>query len=537
MSLCLPFYSLQGEPFTLADRSDQQLQKPPTRLAVVQFARFDCPESAQVASSLKQLLQHGGFDLRVVFKHLPANSEGLQIHEAALAAGQQGKFWQMHDQLFERPDSNYAGLLNFARELGLDVQKFQTALDEREFRHQVLDDLTEARGLGVTKTPTLFVNGRRLEGIEEVQAFVSGVLNPPQPEPDPEKIYEFDLSDSPSRGPENAPITIVEISDFRCGFCGPNSRNLSKIEAAFPGKIRRVFKHYPTKLDEAGALPHLGAVAAERQGKFWEMRETLMARPLENRVDLLARADAIGLDLDRFQEDLPKVRKAIERDVLVGRKIGIRKTPTTFINGKPLGGRQSFRTLQRKVNQILGNTPSEVMPVVEIPAYGSDVPYVAIDFYCDYSRPESHQLHKVLNAFLKTRDDVQVIFHPYTTSKRSSVMSLNEIAFVAASQKKFPEWHRLALSSPEPASQTSIKELLEKIGIDLDQTTDDLADQVHRSLLTANAEEALAIGLTGESALIVNGSRLNGIPEVKELIARAKEACCGQGQIEATTNR
>jgi protein-disulfide isomerase len=328
---------------------------PPQSVVVVEYAGFDCKPCAEVSGLLAKLAMKD-LAIQILFKHAPGNPEALLAHEAALAAGQQGKFWEMHDRIFAGSVSSYAGILDLAKALDLDMKRFQTAIDEREFRARIMSDMTEARGIGVQITPTLFINGTKLEGIDQIRSFVNQALNPPAQTPDPAKTHEFDLEGSPSTGPADAPVVIVEFSDFRCGFCGDHSRNVDQLVASYPGKIRRIFKHFPIQVNEEGALPHNGSMAAMNQGKFWEMYRALMNHPLKNADDLFSRAVAIGLDMKRFQEDLGGGRShpIVLRDIREGDKIGIRMTPTSFINGKPLGGRQSLESLKARVDEILG---------------------------------------------------------------------------------------------------------------------------------------------------------------------------------------
>jgi protein-disulfide isomerase len=136
---------------------------PITILVFSDFESFPCARSASVIDGLLQQTR----DVRVIFKHAPAasNPNALLAHEAALAAGAQGKFWEMHDTLFENQTKlTRADLLGYAKSLGLDLAAFQRALDNHTYRPIVERDLAEAAGLGVTTTPTFFVNGRRLVG-------------------------------------------------------------------------------------------------------------------------------------------------------------------------------------------------------------------------------------------------------------------------------------------------------------------------------------------------------------------------------------
>ncbi len=325
------------------------------KVVVVEFSSFDCAPCAEVSALLDQLVTEKKLSLQVLFKHSPSNPEALVAHEAALAAGQQGKFWEMHDLLFAHPKANYSEILDLAKSLKLDAKRFQTALDEREFREQVMTDIVEARGLGIQVTPTLFLNGTKIEGIDQLRALVKTATAQPETATDPDRIYAFDLAGSPSFGPADAPVTIVEFSDFRCHFCGDHSRTVSELVAAYPGKIRRVFKHFPIQVSAEGKLPHQGSMAALAQGRFWEMYRALMNKPLTGRDDLISRAVALGFDMARFEQDLAAGEGAalIQRDIAEGDGAGIRMTPTSFINGRMLSGRQSLDTLKERVTAIL----------------------------------------------------------------------------------------------------------------------------------------------------------------------------------------
>jgi protein-disulfide isomerase len=104
-------------------------------------------------------------DIRLIFKHLPKNDEALLAHEAAIAAGAQGKFWEMHNMLFENQSHlSRADLSNYSRQLGLNVATFNAALDQHTYRNMIAHDLADAKALGVVTAPTFFINGRRLVG-------------------------------------------------------------------------------------------------------------------------------------------------------------------------------------------------------------------------------------------------------------------------------------------------------------------------------------------------------------------------------------
>ena len=112
--------------------------------------------------------------MRLVFKDLPLPSHpaARAAHEAARCAGAAGKYWPYHDRLFaSQGQFDRGNLVRFAAELGLDRNAFERCLDGRRFAAQVDADIAQARALGVTGTPTFFVNGRPLVGAHPVQTF------------------------------------------------------------------------------------------------------------------------------------------------------------------------------------------------------------------------------------------------------------------------------------------------------------------------------------------------------------------------------
>jgi protein-disulfide isomerase len=128
-------------------------KSPVTVMVFSDFESFPCARSAAVAAGILE----SNRDVRLIFKHAPAaSSPNAQLaHEAALAAGAQGKFWEMHDALFANQQHlNRADLVRYARQ----------AVDRHTYRAAIERDLAEARALGVTTAPTFFVNGRRLGG-------------------------------------------------------------------------------------------------------------------------------------------------------------------------------------------------------------------------------------------------------------------------------------------------------------------------------------------------------------------------------------
>ena len=112
--------------------------------------------------------------MQLVFKHLPLtmHSKAQAAHEAAEAANQQGKFWEMHDKIFsDQRGMSEAKYLQYAGEIGLDVEKFKKDLKSPAVQKRIKVDTAQASKLGVTGTPAFFVNGRFLSGAQPFDSF------------------------------------------------------------------------------------------------------------------------------------------------------------------------------------------------------------------------------------------------------------------------------------------------------------------------------------------------------------------------------
>jgi protein-disulfide isomerase len=156
-----------------------------------------------------------------------------------------------------------------------------------------------------------------------------------------EEPVEISIGSAPVLGPSNAPITLVEFSDFQCPYCAVAAPEISALLKALPTQIRLAFKHYPLDMHPDAPQAAAASIAAAKQGKFWEMHDALFAhRNNLSRSGLLADARALGLDMAKFEADLdaPATKAQVEADVRVGDKLGIPGTPTVFINGARYNG-------------------------------------------------------------------------------------------------------------------------------------------------------------------------------------------------------
>lgn len=146
------------------------------KVTLIEYSDFECPFCLRHLDTLNQLLTNYKNDVRLVYRHFPLSfhPDAQKAAEASECAGNQGKFWEMHDKIFE---ANKAGTMSVqrwkdaAKELGLDTNKFNKCLDSGETAAKIAKDMQEGGGAGVSGTPGTFVNGKLVEGAVPLATF------------------------------------------------------------------------------------------------------------------------------------------------------------------------------------------------------------------------------------------------------------------------------------------------------------------------------------------------------------------------------
>ena len=155
-------------PASLEVRADDPIRgnaKAP--VTIVLFSDFQCPFCARVEPTLEEAQRTYGDKVRIVWKHqpLPFHPNALPAAKAAEAAREQGKFWQMHDRLFQaQRELSPDAYERIARELGLDLRRFQESVKGGKAQTRIDEDQRLAARIGAQATPTMFVNGEKVEG-------------------------------------------------------------------------------------------------------------------------------------------------------------------------------------------------------------------------------------------------------------------------------------------------------------------------------------------------------------------------------------
>lgn len=151
---------------------------------LIEYGDYECPACQQAHPAVKILISHFGNDLRFVFRNYPLremHAYAEMAAEAAEAAGAQNKFWPFHDSVFERQQHLDAGYLDqCARQLGLDMPRFEKEVNDEVYRPRVQDDLDSGDRAHIRGTPSFFLNGEHVDtsfGLETLQSAIEDVLD------------------------------------------------------------------------------------------------------------------------------------------------------------------------------------------------------------------------------------------------------------------------------------------------------------------------------------------------------------------------
>jgi protein-disulfide isomerase len=179
----------------------------------------------------------------------------------------------------------------------------------------------------------------------------------PPPEP---PILTVSVDGDPSIGPIDAPVTIVEFSDFQCPYCQKSVGVLKELRRFYGEKIRMVYRDYPGPNHPYAPQAAEAAQCAGEQSRFWEYHDILFDRQTPGKGwDFPALAKELGLQPDTFATCLNtgRYREEVAKDLHDGFTLGITSTPTFFINGRPLVGARPFAEFQAVIDSLLKQQP------------------------------------------------------------------------------------------------------------------------------------------------------------------------------------
>jgi protein-disulfide isomerase len=321
----------------------------PAPIEIVVFSDFQCPFCAHFATGVREVQSKGIEDVptTIKFKHFPLSIHpaALLVHQAAVAAAEQGKFWEMHDLLFTHQAAvSRENLLLYAKSLKLDLDRFRRDLDSERTGQLIEADRVEGEKLGVQGTPAFFINGLRYSGTRSLDQLRGLVTS------EGRRLQTLaEITDTlMSKGPADAPVTLEFFADLESPVTPPALNVLDQMLKKYPKTVRLQFRNFPLSFHPQAALAHEASMIAARYGHFWEFASYIIEhQDALKEQDLIAQAGRLGLDQAGFAESLQQHKYAprVETDLIAGMKKGLRGSPVVFVNGKRIDGVPSVQLL------------------------------------------------------------------------------------------------------------------------------------------------------------------------------------------------
>jgi len=378
-----------GKEYKFDLKSAPLLGKKNAPVKFVIWSDFQCPYCKRMGAMLEDMVKLNQDKFALYYKNRVVHPNAQLEHLSALAAQEQGKFWEMHDLLFENQgmlvqlsrteetqEQYKEKIMEFAKQIGLNLDKFQKDLEDPKLQARLAEEMVEAEQASVYSTPGVFINGYfygyqpelikekaykmlekkdKLEStFEEIETKLDRMIKFAEQRkkraeerpggPEQGKKYEFDLSKAPVIGNPNAKVKIVVFTDFQCPFCERMAGVLEEIQKEHPNDIAIHIKNFV--VHPSAQLEHIAGMSANSQGRFKEMHDLLFSKrkemieasqgdPKAYQDKILELAKQIGLNTNQLKKDLEseKYKELLEADGKEARSAGVSGTPSVFING------------------------------------------------------------------------------------------------------------------------------------------------------------------------------------------------------------
>ncbi|MBI4604566.1 MAG: thioredoxin domain-containing protein [Planctomycetes bacterium] len=324
-------------------------------VTIVEFSDFQCPSSRKASRAVRELFARHPGKVRWVFKSfpLPFHRQAPLAHEAALAAGEWGLFWEMHDGIFKTQESlDRARLVDLAAGLGIPAADFELVLDSRAFSRAVAREAEEGRSLGVTGTPTFLVNGLRLVGAQPAEALdhvvrrALGLETAAAPDLPAEILLEDPEPAHPlAFGPKEARVVAKVFVDLRSPLGLKAARAAKDVLDRHAGEVRLVFKLLATGIyADSGTAHEAAAAIAKRGAGFFDVWSRIArTQGTIHAGSAAAMASEAGLGEEAAREVEREVRQGahralVEADGRLARRLGIKGSPAVVVGGRRLDG-------------------------------------------------------------------------------------------------------------------------------------------------------------------------------------------------------
>ncbi|MBX3186487.1 MAG: thioredoxin domain-containing protein [Labilithrix sp.] len=576
-------------------------------VTVVTFSDFQCPFCSRVEPTLDQVKSTYGPDkVRIVWKNQP-----LPFHDKAKPAAEAAQvvfmlkgsdaFWKFHDTAFKNQQQlSPESYEKWAVAAGVDANQFKTALAAKKGAKKVDEDQAIANKVGANGTPAFRINGVELSGAQPFDKFkevidkelgkanakiASGTpkdkiyvemtkenfKNAPAKKGDDDEegekedtktVWKVPVGGSPVWGKADAPVTIIEFSEFQCPYCKRVGDTIKKIKETYPDKVRIVWKNEPLPFHpraEPAAELALEARAAKGDKGFWDAHDKLFeSQPKLEDADLEKIGADLGLDAAKVKAAIKekKHKKQIDADMELADDVQASGTPHFFVNGRRLVGAQPFDKFQKIIDEELKKFDDQKGKVAakdwydhlmkdakgapepekkNAPAPAAGAPWkggkdakVVIQQWSDYQCPFCSRVEPTVNEIQKAYGDkVKIVWRDKPLPMHPDAPLAAQAAREALKQKGpdgFWKMHKKMFENQQKLKRENLDEYAKEIGLDMDKFKAALDSNAHKAAVDADDKAGTDIGISGTPAFVINGYYVSGaqpFPKFKKLIDRA----------------
>ncbi len=544
---------------------------PDAPVVIEEFSDFQCPFCARFSEQTLSVLnenQIANGDVLLIYYDFPLESihpQAFAAANAARCAGDQGAlaYWNMHDLLYARTQewsgSNPIPVFEgFATELGLDLEQFSDCVENNQHQEEIRADIEVAAQRGVRSTPSFFVNGEALVGAQPVEIFNQAVaaaksgesiaantieptepespLEPPRVAPTPAAIPAANAA--AVLGDPDAPVTIVEYTDYQCPFC---QRHVLETMPGIisnmieNGRVRYILKDLPLdSLHPEARTAAMAARCAGEQDSYWPMHDAifedqqLWSGQGSAAIDIIVSlADKLELDQDvlRLCIEDGRYTEAVQGNFDEAQSLGASATPYFFIDGMPIPGAQAYELFEYAVGLAEEGILSEAYGTGEPDVSDSfaigdpDAPVVIIeytDFQCPYCSRHFQQTFSQIKEDFVDEGLVYYIFKDFPlTNIHPQAVKAAEAARCAGDQDEYLSMHSKLFSaqnewSGNPSATQTFIGYAEELGLNTDSFKSCLESGEHESAVLQDQDEGAQLGVTGTPAFFINGHSMSG---------------------------
>ncbi|MCB9733499.1 MAG: thioredoxin domain-containing protein [Deltaproteobacteria bacterium] len=365
----------------------------------------------------------------------------------------------------------------------------------------------------------------------------------------------------------NAKVEIIEFSDFQCPFCSRVIPTVKQIEQTYGDSVKVTFLHQPLSFHQNAMPAATAAVAAMKQGKFWEMHDKLFANQSSlNQQSFESWAKELGLDVEQFKKDMadPATKDFIEKNQAIAMAVGATGTPSFFINGKSLRGAQPFEQFKAVIDEEIkaaddaGKTGAEWLktrtqannaalydyvynnkapakqapppPRVDRTVYKVDVDtekdaikgnkdgaLVTIVEFSEFQCPFCSKVKPTIDQLLTDYGDkVRLVFKHNPLPFHNNALPASNAALCAQEQGKFWEMYDKLFENQRALEAADLEKYATEVGVDVAKWKQCFESKKYQAKIEADQELAGKVTARGTPNVFINGRKVTGAKPIEE---------------------